>query len=119
MTVFFNSDVIGTGEADFGGGVRVNFVLAHLITRGPRCVPTQVADGAVGAGWFSLGSASDVIDATTRTYWTRPIWVDFDAFQWHPVPTTDFAANDFGVWCSRIRWHFLEGTTAWLYVYGV
>jgi hypothetical protein len=119
VTVVFDSDIIGTGEADFGVGARVNFALAHIITRGPRVQKHQVDDGAVQAGWFSFGNTSSVIDDTARTYWTKPIWIDFTNFEWHPVPTTDSAANDFGVWATRVRWYLYEGTTAWLYVYAV
>jgi hypothetical protein len=119
VTVFYNADVSGTGEYEFGSGTRINFVLARVRSRGPRCVATQVADGCVNAGWFALGAASDSIDGVERTYWTHPVWIDFESFEWHPIPTTDAFANDFGVWASAIRWHMLEGTTVGLFVYGV
>lgn len=119
MTVYFNSDVIDSGSTDFGTGVRINFALAHVINKGPKVHPGQEGDQTFGAGWFSFGADADVIDSTTRTYWAEPVWVNFENFEWHPVPTTDASANDFGVWARRMRWWCSPSTTIWLWIYGV
>jgi len=119
MTVYLNRDVIGTDEQSFGGGVRINFVLAYIITEGGRVTKSQVPDSNLGAGWWALGSQLDVIDGLTRIHWRDPHWVNFSATEWSPEPQTDASANDFAVWAERIRWWCSPGTTMWLYVYGV
>jgi hypothetical protein len=119
VTVYFNDSVAGSGDHDFGGGIRVNFALAHVSAQGSRVRVAQTSDQTLGAGWIAFGAAADLIDGVTRVYWNEPIWINWENTQWHPIPTTDYLANDFGVWVSHIRWWFSLDTEVSLYVYGV
>jgi hypothetical protein len=119
MTVLLSRDIIGVGEESFGGGARVNYVLAYIITEGPRVTKVEVPDSNLNAGWWALGAQLDVIDGLTRIHWRDRHYINFSATEWSPEPQTDYLANDFAVWAERIRWSLTPGTTAYLHVYGV
>lgn len=121
MTVYADQAISGSGEVNFTLGVRLNYALVHVYVAPYDSRPLEVGDPdhMLRMGWIAFGADTDVIDATSRTYWSAPVWLDFLDTIWHPIPTTDSLANDFGVWASRVRWSLGLGGSAWLYVYGV
>ena len=121
MTVYADQSISGAGQVNFGGGVQIQFALVHVVTIPLEARPLESLspDHYLRVGWIALGNDSDVIDATNRTYWTAPLWIDFLDWQWHPIPTRDPGTFDLTVWASRIRWQLGAGGLAWLRVEGV
>ena len=120
MTVFANQAIADVGEVNFGGGQQIQFALVHVTDVGFEARPIEAGspDHMLRIGWLSFGNDTDLIDATSRTYWTQPKWIDFVNWQWHPEPTRDPGTTDLTVWASRIRWQLYSGVQAWLFVVG-
>ncbi len=120
MTVLVDQAISGSGALSFGSD-RVNYALVNLDVIGASSRIPSLADPdhRLRLGFLSFGAATNVIFGTTFVYWSAPIWIDFEQFKWAPDPETDYLANDFGYWASDVRWALGDGTSGWLFVYGV
>lgn len=121
MTLLLDAEISGSNQYNFSGNM-VQYMLVYLDVLGPdvRVTDLNNVDQIGFAGWLSLGSDSEYQGSPTRTYWNERIWINFQAFQWHPIPTVHaFDTPDFAVWASRIRWALSPGTHGFLQVIGI
>jgi len=120
MALLFDDTVSDAGEASFTA-TRVNYWFYHSFELGPMVQEVAVRDSDFlrRIGWVTLGTEIDVPDLGSLPFWREPIYLNFYNTLWSSVPQTDVAANDFGVWATRIRWSLSPGSVGRLVVFGV
>jgi hypothetical protein len=121
MTVYLDAEITGSDSYHFGGA-QIQYMLVYLDTLGPdvRIPDTNNPDQIGFAGWLALGSEADYGPDFPNLFWTERIWINFQHFQWHPVPTRNPGdAVDLVVWASDVRWALSPGTHGFLLVFGV
>jgi hypothetical protein len=121
MTVYADTDISGQGQVDFGGGVQINYHLVHLTAVGPAARPVMNGDPDhfVRIGFIAYGNDSDVIDATSRTYWEDPIYLNWIDSEFAPIPQLQSPPTLFAFFARRVRWSLAPGAAGHLFVFGV
>lgn len=121
MTVFLDQEISGSDSFHFGGA-SIQYVLVHLDVLGPTVFVKDLAnaDQLLNAGYFALGSSDTYSTGDENVFWQERIWINWQFFQWHPIPTRlPAAASDLTVWASDIRWALPPGTHGFLLVVGL
>lgn len=113
----FDSDITGSGMADFGSSTTVNYALVHLTALGGfvREVDLADTDHVLRAGWFCFAHKEILDDLSERFYWDAPIFIDFVNFRWHTNPAV-MASQDGFFYAAAVRWHLSAGTEGHLLV---
>lgn len=118
VTEVFNSLVSGHGSAPLSAPAKINYALVTVAARPYESSAPDVNadDFIIRCGWFAFGSEADGGDGVVRVYWRDPIWINFDDFEWSPVPQTWSTPEDFHMWASHVRWRIGAGGSVRLFV---
>ena len=113
----WDDTIEGSGQHCFGDNKIAEFQV-DVLTRGVLTRETSLgdADSIMRFGWVAFGRIENEFTEPIY-YWREPIWINFDHFQWTPVPQYN-NTSDLTLWAHCIRWHINPGGQALIRVQG-